>query len=278
MLAIYSSCRNEVSGRIARPERFRGAPHAGHGLRATLGWERDSPTGLGVGRPERRSCPPAFPQPTPLGSFRFLRTERSPGCAVHARGRSRLAACFQFGTRADFQQAGGQRQSGGRLLVDILGGVLPEFLRRRQRLEADPRGLALRSARYDTAALERRHPPCERRHPRRHAHKAGLDILLRRPPPVHRARQWHRPSRQRGVFLDGRHRQRGRALGLVRSIPLLLAPALAAWLALLGPALAQAQTTLVSNTGQTHSAAITIGQNFDRYVGLSFTTGGNTAG
>lgn len=58
---------------------------------------------------------------------------------------------------------------------------------------------------------------------------------------------------------------------------LLLAPALAAWLALLGPALAQAQTTLVSNTGQTHSAAITIGQNFDRYVGLSFTTGENTA-
>ena len=35
---------------------------------------------------------------------------------------------------------------------------------------------------------------------------------------------------------------------------------------------------LVSNTGQTHSAAITIGQNFDRHVGLAFTTGGNTAG
>ena len=59
---------------------------------------------------------------------------------------------------------------------------------------------------------------------------------------------------------------------------MLLAPALAAWLTLLGPALAQAQTTLVSNTGQADSDTVSVGLNFDRHVGLAFTTGGNTAG
>ena len=35
---------------------------------------------------------------------------------------------------------------------------------------------------------------------------------------------------------------------------------------------------LVSNTGQTDSASVIAGLNFDRYVGQAFTTGGNTAG
>ena len=65
------------------------------------------------------------------------------------------------------------------------------------------------------------------------------------------------------------------------SIPFLLAPALAVWLTLLGPAPAWAQTTLVSNTGQTlDSGTILYGQVgtnvFDR--ALSFTTGSNSAG
>ena len=35
---------------------------------------------------------------------------------------------------------------------------------------------------------------------------------------------------------------------------------------------------LVSNTGQTDSDTVSVGLNFDRHVGLAFTTGGNTAG